>query len=132
MDSVHAWPDSRHLLHYGKTSRSFALREDGKVLAIDRPVEFLQEKGFMFDESSSAFGDLLTGGQSGIYAAWGVADQLVKINEASVSALALSGDGRTYAYANDNTIVVRKRDVSALQPNLAEVLSAHERVEGKL
>lgn len=132
LDSVHVWPDSRHLLHYGKTSRSFALRDNGELFAVDSPVELLLEKVFLFDAASSEFGDLLAGGQSGIYAAWGTADQLVKINEASASALALSGDGRTYAYANDNTIVVRKRDVSALQPNLAEVLSAHARVEGKL
>lgn len=132
-DDLHVWPDSRHLLRYGHQKTLFAFSETGRLSPASTVQSLAAGRPLNDPSKSTRFGDLLTLRDSAVYSMWGPDEEPIRLAEAGTwGPIAISADGRTYGYANGNNIIIRKRELSALRPNLAEVLAAHEVVEGEL
>lgn len=131
-DALHVWPDSRHLLRFGRHKTLFAFSEDARLVPDGRADSLPKGQPYTTPSTSAPYGDLLFGDRTTIYSVWGRQEEPIALASAPFGLPSISSDGRTFGYANDTKIVVRRRQLSAARPDLSEVLAAHELVEGEL
>jgi serine/threonine protein kinase len=131
--SLHAWPSAEQIALLGSTSTVFALGEGDRLEASPAPRSLIGTEDYFFPTASSAAHDLLLGRRDGLFVAWDVASEPIRLSADSSTVLAISGDGDRYAFATPrHRIIVRDRPVSKARRDLASVLEAHTVVEGEL